>query len=270
MMRVNIGCGEVFHPDWVNLDVAPAAPGVRRLDARKPLPFADGEVDAVYHSHVLEHLTTGEAAGLLAECFRVLRPGGVVRVVVPDLEGIARAYLDALAIAEGGGDATLYEWCRMEMTDQLTRAVSGGEMAPWLLRLTPALQEVVARRAGWEMTRILEMAGQRKTRTWSLALLAKVVGRLRLHLVRCLVALTGGRGYLRAFDEGVFRRRGEVHRVMYDRYSLAQALRQAGFEEPNVVGAAESAIAGYAAYGLDVVGGKVRKPDSLFMEARKP
>lgn len=270
MKRVNIGCGEVFHADWFNLDVSPVAPDVRRLDVRKPLPFADGEVDAVYHSHVLEHLTTNEGARMLAECFRVLKPGGIVRVAVPDLEGIARAYLDALAVAEAGGDPTLYEWCRLEMTDQLARTVSGGEMAPWLLRLTPDQQEIVGRRAGWEMTGILATGGRRRTVSWSRRDFAKALRWLHRYFVRGVVRLTGGRAYMRAFDEGVFRQRGEVHRVMYERHALAQALKRAGFEGAKVVGAEESAIAGYATYGLDVIGGKVRKPDSLFMEARRP
>ena len=270
MKLINIGCGEVFHPDWVNLAVAPVSPEVRRLDARRPLPFGDGEVDAVYHSHVLEHLSAEDGARFLAECFRVLRTGGVVRVAVPGLEGIARAYLAALEVAEAGGDATLYDWCRMELTDQLTRTVSGGEMAPWLLKLTPEQQAVVGQRAGREMTGILAAAGKRRKKRIGGLLLAKAVRRAHVGFVRALVGMSGGARMVSAFDEGVFRQRGEVHRLMYDKYSLARALRDAGFSGARPVTADESGITGFAGYGLDAVGGEVRKPDSLFMEAVKP
>ena len=55
---VNLGCGETWHPEWLNFDIHPVPPYVRELDIRRRLPFADQSVDAVYHSHVLEHLRT--------------------------------------------------------------------------------------------------------------------------------------------------------------------------------------------------------------------
>jgi SAM-dependent methyltransferase len=50
------------------------------------LPFADQTVDFVYSSHVLEHFHQADAEALIREIFRVLRPGGRVRICVPDLE----------------------------------------------------------------------------------------------------------------------------------------------------------------------------------------
>lgn len=66
-------------------------------DLRKRLPFPDRSVDYVYTSHVLEHLAAADARKLIEEVFRVLKPGGMVRLVVPDLAYGARGYLDALA-----------------------------------------------------------------------------------------------------------------------------------------------------------------------------
>jgi len=62
-------------------------------DIRKPLPFRDNSADAVYASHVLEHLYREQGQQLARECFRVLAPGGIVRLVVPDLNAIVREYL---------------------------------------------------------------------------------------------------------------------------------------------------------------------------------
>jgi hypothetical protein len=70
---------------------------------------------------------------------------------------------------------------------------------------------------------------------------------------------------------GAFRWGGEVHQWMYDRLSLGRLLAEAGFEGIEVKSAVESGIAGFAGYELDAdEAGRVRKPDSLFMEARKP
>src|SRR5688572_13614475 len=99
---LNVGCGGHFHPAWTNLDLNAATPDVLKHDLREGLPFPADYFDAVYHSHVLEHLARDEASRFLAGCYRVLRPGGVLRVVVPDLEAIARLYLQTLEGAVAG------------------------------------------------------------------------------------------------------------------------------------------------------------------------
>jgi len=68
----------------------------------------------------------------------------------------------------------------------------------------------------------------------------------------------------------VFRISGEMHQWIYDRYSLSKLPQEAGFTDIKVCRANESAIPNFNSYLLDIEpDGKVRKPDSLFMEARK-
>ena len=72
------------------------------LDLTRRLPFDDHSIDAVYASHVLEHLHHDEAMGLITECKRVLKEGGVVRLVLPDTRRLIDAYLtseDPCAVA---------------------------------------------------------------------------------------------------------------------------------------------------------------------------
>ena len=69
---------------------------------------------------------------------------------------------------------------------------------------------------------------------------------------------------------GNFRLGGKVHLWMYDRYSLARVLGQAGFEDVRRVDANTSVVAAWSKYELDVRGGAVVDPTSLFMEARRP
>ena len=90
--RVNIGCGPYPAPGWVNIDVLPF-PNVHYWDCRRGLPFSDGAVTAIYSEHSFEHLDLdAEAKPYLQECLRCLRPGGVLRLVVPDAGAYLRAY----------------------------------------------------------------------------------------------------------------------------------------------------------------------------------
>ncbi|GAB7081857.1 glycosyltransferase [Megalodesulfovibrio paquesii] len=243
---LNLGCGSTFHPDWVNVDVAPRPPHVLGYDLRHGVPFQDELFDAVYHSHVLEHFSRKDAGAFLRECLRVLLPGGILRVAVPDLEGIARAYLQTLADAQADTPEAeaRHEWMTIELLDQLVRHASGGEMLEfWQRRPVPA-REFVLERVGAEARQVLDDPNP---------------------------GPAASDAPPSAQEVGQFRLSGECHLWMYDRLSLRRLLHDVGFEQIRVMPAAESAIPGFARYGLDVeADGKVRKPDSLFMEARKP
>lgn len=114
-MRLNLGCGAAVADGWINVDYAVGA-RLRRIpvvgalvgrlgilntdwdprivvhDLRKPLPWTDASVDAIYSSHTLEHLDREEGRRLIAECHRVLKPAGLLRIVVPDLKGYVAEY----------------------------------------------------------------------------------------------------------------------------------------------------------------------------------
>lgn len=71
------------------------------------IPFPDANVDVVYHSHVLEHLDRKIAGQFLAECGRVLCPGGIIRIVVPDFERCCRDYLSHVQVCERDGTSAI-------------------------------------------------------------------------------------------------------------------------------------------------------------------
>jgi predicted SAM-dependent methyltransferase len=125
-VKVNLGCGLAVAPGWINVDASlnavlanlPRAllPLAYRLsgsnryysreqyiellsghrfvhhDLAHSLPFADASVDVVYSSHFVEHLFRDEAIVLMRESLRILRPGGLVRVCVPDLAWAVERY----------------------------------------------------------------------------------------------------------------------------------------------------------------------------------
>ncbi len=93
MTRLNVGCGAyLLKGDWVNLDADPGLPADIHATV-PPIPFGDGELDEVYAGHFLEHLYPQEATDFLSECYRCLRPGGKLGIVVPDTREIVGAYL---------------------------------------------------------------------------------------------------------------------------------------------------------------------------------
>ena len=91
-VRIHLGCGPRLLPGWINIDYILGADVL--LDLRQPLPLPDASVDYVYSEDFLEHLPFQAGKKLVAECARVLRAGGVIRLATPDLTGLARAYLE--------------------------------------------------------------------------------------------------------------------------------------------------------------------------------
>lgn len=91
-LRLNCGSGAYPLDGYINIDADPKAPA-QRHETVPPLPYASGAVSEVFAGHFLEHLDRPTAERFLAECSRVLRPGGRLGVVVPDTREIMRRYL---------------------------------------------------------------------------------------------------------------------------------------------------------------------------------
>jgi SAM-dependent methyltransferase len=150
MKILNLGCGTKAspNPDVINIDwsvhlilkknrigrsIVPLFAKGQRLkrfsslpdnimfrNLTKRFPFSSDTIDVVYHSHLLEHFDPLVAEKFLLEVRRVLKPSGIQRIVVPDLEQACKAYLAHLALCEvdpeeaGNHDrfvATIIEQC---------------------------------------------------------------------------------------------------------------------------------------------------------------
>jgi len=94
--RLHLGCGHVYKQDWLNIDSyyqAPCTPDIT-LNLRKGLPFADASCAEIYSEHFFEHIPYPEGAVKnLSESFRVLKPGGLLSIGVPDATPVLKAYL---------------------------------------------------------------------------------------------------------------------------------------------------------------------------------
>lgn len=270
---LNVGCGTVFHPAWLNIDLVSTHPQVIAYDIRPGLPFHDGTFAVVYHSHILEHLSPEHGEKMLRECYRVLKPGGILRVVVPDLEMAARLYLGSLEEVLAQPDQTVaiehYEWGVINLIDQMVRGTYGGQLGAFLRRalrdpdyIVDIKHQISIGRLKANETAFDHQPGRRQQITFQHALRA-ILNRMR---VRLLQGLMGHDEYA----EWRFRQSGEIHRWMYDRYSLPRLLKKIGFNTVQVVAYNESQIPEWNSYQLDSLpDGAIRKAGSLFVEGRK-
>lgn len=265
MKILNIGCGSRYNEKCVNIDINPPSSAVLKLKRFETLPFPEGAFDVVYHSHLLEHMPQDKALVFLKDCLRVLKPNGIIRVVVPDLEKIASLYLEALKKSLDGdpGAQFNYEWLKLEMYDQAVRERSGGRMRNFLEKYFSANKNFLKERIGLEADRIMSDKSKEPD-----GIPKKIMG-LRA-IKEALIRLFLGREY-EALKIGRFRKKGEVHFWMYDRYSLEKILNEAGFVSALKVNAAESSVPGWSGLNLDTeADNTVYKPDSLYMEAVRP
>jgi predicted SAM-dependent methyltransferase len=94
-LRLHIG-GEHVRPGWTIVNIDPALPNVDVVGSATDLSaFADNSVDEVYGSHVYEHLSySEELLRAFGEAYRVLKPGGVFKVGVPDLAVLCRLFIE--------------------------------------------------------------------------------------------------------------------------------------------------------------------------------
>jgi SAM-dependent methyltransferase len=187
-------------------------PDTVRWNLLDGIPFPDKTFDGVYHCHLLEHIDRDAAPRFVAECYRVLKPGGHVRVVVPDFETLVRRYQSLVA-----------------------RLPERGTMAEHAAAMEAMIDQMVVR-----------------------------TPKFRRHQ----------KGVVRTLESifiGDTARSGSAHRWMYDRFSLGQLLREAGFVDVRQRDERSSRIAGWEGFGLEVEpDGTPYKPDSLYMEGVRP
>src|SRR5258708_4965760 len=155
---LNLGCGTRFHSEWTNVDFVSSHPSILSHNLLNGIPFPDETFDVLYHSHLLEHLPKSAAPAFMQECYRVLRPEGVHRVAVPDLERIARVYLETLekTVQRDEHWPDHYQWMTLEMLDQLVRENGGGEMRAYLLNAEIPNKEFVLARIGLEAQNLMD------------------------------------------------------------------------------------------------------------------
>lgn len=154
MLCVNVGCGTNATPGWVNLDnsstvkmartplafllsgpradfaKAVVERGVRWADASR-LKFTNSSVDVIYSSHMVEHMSRYKVDAFIKEAKRVLKPGGVLRLALPDLKLIVDEYLHT-GDADRFMDRTLLSSPLDTLSQRVSAAISGTRHHLWM------------------------------------------------------------------------------------------------------------------------------------------
>ena len=138
--KLHIGCGANHLAGWLNTELCPHGREIF-LDATRAFPFPSGAFAYVYSEHMIEHISYAQARAMVRECFRVLEPGGVIRLVTPNLAFLAtllereltpfqNAYIDysvrQYAIEDGAGSGVhvfnhfMRAWGHQFIYDQAT------------------------------------------------------------------------------------------------------------------------------------------------------
>ncbi len=91
--KLHLGCGPVYKEGWLNADKFDSRADIY-LNGYKKMPFKDNTFKYIYSEHTLEHLKIAKVPFFLGECLRVLQPGGIFRVTVPDLKLLATKYVN--------------------------------------------------------------------------------------------------------------------------------------------------------------------------------
>jgi predicted SAM-dependent methyltransferase len=90
--KLHLGCGTNILSGWENIDLDGPSP-VRRWDLTKPLPLQAETISFIFNEHFIEHITRPQGMSLLRECYRLLVPGGVLRISTPSLRKLIEEYL---------------------------------------------------------------------------------------------------------------------------------------------------------------------------------
>ena len=92
LSRLHLGCGNVHIPSWCNVDVLKTGATDLVVDIKTLPSIPDNCADIIYSCHVLEHFPHDEISRILTRWNEVLKPGGEIRISVPDLDAITRIY----------------------------------------------------------------------------------------------------------------------------------------------------------------------------------
>lgn len=99
-MKLNLGCGLDKRPDYLNVDLRPDVHPDRIADVSDLRWLPDGAAEEILARDVLEHVPRAQVPAVLREWRRVLAPGGVLHLQLPNLRYLARRYLASGNVAE--------------------------------------------------------------------------------------------------------------------------------------------------------------------------
>jgi len=260
-MYLNLGCGNTFHKNWVNIDFASDSPSVKIHDLSKGIPYDDNSFKLVYHSHVLEHFNQIDAINFLKECYRVTENDGVIRIVIPDLKEAVDEYVEAYKnVKENKNELTIanYQWAVIELIDQFVREESGGEMLRYWAKDNIINSKKLESRVGTTFYKFknYKFPEINPPKGFNQKVKAFILSKIGISWEQ--------------YQAIKFYSIGERHKWMYDDFSLVELLNEIGYTKITIRDGETSYIEDWKEYmSLDQEGKSLRIPNSLIIEGIK-
>lgn len=265
---INIACGDtyVIEKGWQNFDFSPHSSFVTQANLLGDLPLNNCNVDIVYSSHFIEHIPRSMVPTFLSECYRILKPRGRIRLVLPDLGELCSTYLDE----RNSGSHDKADFLVLEMLDQCVRNISGGELGAYYSQLRSDAENnsemisYVKKRTGHDF-RFNNAPFEISYKKW-LSIFDKILSKISQWYCHIVIA----------FLPMAFRTQnisltsvGERHTWIYDYHTLEKMLNEAGFSSVQKFSANTSGVTNFPFYPLDINSdGSARKGlESMYIEA---
>ncbi len=182
---INLGCGSIIHEGMINIDFFFEKGIDYGADLRYPLRIPSNSIDGIVCEHTMEHILYKDDAKLLSECHRVLKPGGTIRIILPDISKFINAYAK-------GDQEWFDQWEKIFFRDSPDPSRSKRSIKSPIQALSFVMQEY-GHISAWDiplMTKFLEEAGfkeiqeceHKKGRDENLLIDTDVPGRLYVSL----------------------------------------------------------------------------------------
>lgn len=263
IINLNIACGEHFivKDDWINLDYEAVDPEVTKCDILDNLPLDEGSISNIYTSHFIEHVPLSRLENFLKNCFKVLIPGGVIRIITPDFNEMCQSYVEAL----NESDKEKADFIKIEILDQLVRVKVGGTLRNKLNEYkkldNKKMLNLVKERLGPDLNK----------KNNSRDLFKKSIYQRILNKIMLNYILIVSKFLPKAFRQQnlKFTNIGENHTWIWDKVDLTKELLQVGFSNITIKNLNESQIQNFP-FELDIDEGIPRKgSQSMCIEAIK-
>lgn len=108
--KIQLGCGGNFLDGWLDTDTTLYSPKAIYMDLTQPFPIGDSTFDRVYSEHVIEHIPYWSGMSMLQESFRILKPGGRIRISCPDFQFLIDLYLNPTDLSKQYMEDTKPTW----------------------------------------------------------------------------------------------------------------------------------------------------------------
>tara|TARA_X000000950_G_scaffold288478_1_gene405457 strand:+ start:4046 stop:4870 length:825 start_codon:yes stop_codon:yes gene_type:complete len=227
---VNIACGTVYvkNSNWVNLDIISNNKYVKKTNLLNKLPFSDNSVDGIYCSHFLEHIPLEKVSSFLYECFRILKKGGVLRLVLPDFEALSKEYLRQIKLK----DYSKAKIVLMTIIDQCVRKKPGGILNDFYRNLLNKKKEKRNEIKYIKFLNGVDFETKIKNKKDSRYYIEKIISLVKNTFLNIWLK------FIIMFLPKTFKsqnislaRIGELHHWIWDYYSLSDYLLKAGFSK---------------------------------------